>query len=202
LKMGLFAIFKKKKKRKAKKRRSNSTTPLSSRKFTKLNAEVKNLVSQIGTLNIILQKHDQEIAEQTIVIKKNSEQLKNLEQLVAQPAVSPVKDQTEPTNRPIVPLPPEQLSVLSQEPLKQKLDINTFSTQEKNILAVFFQNRNMALSYSDIAKALNKSPNTIKNQMRQINTKANLFTKAVDSNNRNRFKLCENLKIEKYLNTN
>jgi len=200
--MGLFAIFKKKKKRKAKKRRSNSTTPLSSRKFTKLNAEVKNLVSQIGTLNIILQKHDQEIAEQTIIIKKNSEQLKNLEQLVAQLAVSPIKDQTEPTNRPIVPLPPEQLSVLSQEPLKQKLDINTFSTQEKNILAVFFQNRNMALSYSDIAKALNKSPNTIKNQMRQINTKANLFTKAVDSNNRNRFKLCENLKIEKYLNTN
>jgi len=202
LKMGLFAIFKKKKKRKAKKRRSNSTTPLSSRKFTKLNAEVKNLVSQIGTLNIILQKHDQEIAEQTIIIKKNSEQLKNLEQLVAQSAVSPIKDQIEPTNRPIVPLPPEQLSVLSQEPLKQKLDINTFSTQEKNILAVFFQNRNMALSYSDIAKALNKSPNTIKNQMRQINTKANLFTKAVDSNNRNRFKLCENLKIEKYLNTN
>ena len=199
--MGLFAIFKKKK-RKARKKRSNRSAPVSSQKLTKLKSEIKNINSQIGTLNLILQKHDQEITEHTIVIKKNSDQLKNLEQLVAQPAISPIKDQTEPTNRPIMPLPPQQLPILSQKPMNQGLDIDTFSAKEKNILSVFFQNRDMALSYADIARALNKSPNTIKNQMRQINSKANLFNKAVDSDNRNRFKLCENLKIEKYLNAN
>ena len=154
----------------------------------------------MGTFNIILQKHDQEITEHTIVIKKNSEQLKTLEQLVARPVINPIKDQIESTNRSIMPLAPQPVPVLRQKPLNQGLDIDTFSAQEKNILSVFFQNRDMSLSYADIARALNKSPNTIKNQMRQINTKANLFTKAVDSDNRNRFKLCENLKIEKYLN--
>ncbi len=200
--MILFGIFKRKKKRKARKRRSNRLVPESSQKLTKLKSEIENLNSQIGTLNIILQKHDQEITEHTIVIKKNSDQLKSLEQLVAQPAISPIKEQIEPTNRSIMPLPAQQLPVLPQKPLNQGLDINTFSAKEKNILSVFFQNRDMALSYADIARALNKSPNTIKNQMRQINSKANLFSKAVDSDNRNRFKLCENLKIEKYLNTN
>ena len=201
--MGLFAIFKRKKKRKAGKKRSNRPSSLrSGQKFTELNSEIRNLNSQIGTLNIILQKHDQEITEHTILIKKNSEQLKSLEQLVTQPAISPIKDQIEPTNRSIIPLSPQQLPILPQKPLNQGLDIDTFSAREKNILSVFFQNQDMALSYADIARALNKSPNTIKNQMRQINTKANLFTKAVDSDNRNRFKLCENLKIDKYLSTN
>ena len=158
--------------------------------------------SQMGTLNIILQKHDQDITEHAIVIKKNSDQLKSLEQLVAQPPINLVKDQNNGTNRPIMPFPPRQVPVLPQNSLNQGLDIDTFSAQEKNILSVFFQNRDMALSYVDIARALNKSPNTIKNQMRQINTKANLFAKTIDSDNRNRFKLCENLKIEKYLNTN
>ena len=156
--------------------------------------------SQMGTVNIILQKHDQDIAEHTIVIQKNADQLKNLEQLVAMPAINPIKDQNIATNRSVMPLPTQQLPVLPQKPLNQGLDIDTFSAQEKNILSVFFQNRDMALSYVDIARALNKSPNTIKNQMRQINTKANLFTKGVDNDNRNRFKLCENMKIEKYLN--
>ena len=155
----------------------------------------------MGTFNIILQKHDQEITEHTIVIKKNADQLKTLEQLVAQPAINPIKDQIEPINRPIMPFPSQQVPVLAQNPLNQGLGIDMFSAREKNILNVFFQNRDMALSYVDIARVLNKSPNTIKNQMRQINAKANLFAKAIDSDNRNRFKLYENLKIEKYLNT-
>ena len=58
----------------------------------------------------------------------------------------------------------------------------------------------MGLSYRDIAHALAKSPNTIKNELRQISMKADLFTKNVDAGNRNRFKLRDGLKIEKYLN--
>ena len=58
----------------------------------------------------------------------------------------------------------------------------------------------MALSYADIAHSLNKSPHTIKNQMRQINIKADLFDKNIDDENRNRFKIKDGLKIERYLN--
>ena len=39
----------------------------------------------------------------------------------------------------------------------------------------------MALSYVDIAKYLGKSPNTIKNQVRQINMKSDLFNYTVDN---------------------
>ena len=67
-------------------------------------------------------------------------------------------------------------------------------------MQVFFQHPDMALSYRDIAHALAKSPNTIKNELRQLNMKADLFTKNVETDNRNRFKLRDGLKIEKYLN--
>ncbi len=81
-----------------------------------------------------------------------------------------------------------------------KFDINRFSEQEKRILAVFFQNQQMALSYVDIARTLNKSPHTVKNQMRQMRLKADLFDRTVDNDSRNRFKLKDGLRVEKYLN--
>jgi IS30 family transposase len=58
----------------------------------------------------------------------------------------------------------------------------------------------MALSYTDIARALNKSPYTVKNQMRQMRLKADLFDRTVGDQSRNRFKLKDGLRIEKYLN--
>lgn len=67
-------------------------------------------------------------------------------------------------------------------------------------MAVFFQNQGMALSYVDIARALSRSPYTIKNQIRQIRLKADLFDRTVGDQSRNRFKLKDGLRIEKYLN--
>jgi len=64
---------------------------------------------------------------------------------------------------------------------------------------VFFQNKDMALSYADVAKYLGKSPNTIKNQMRQVSMKADPFNYTVGDESRKRFKLKDGLKIEKYL---
>ncbi len=74
--------------------------------------------------------------------------------------------------------------------------MDRFSPQEKKILGVFLSHREMALSYQDVAKTLSKSPHTVKNQMRQIITKSDLFEKAVDDQQKNRFKLKKGLQIK------
>ena len=171
--MGLFDIFRKKKKVKTrKKRRCKSSTPKTREDIIKLNSDIKNLQSQIGTIDIVLHKHDDDIAEHSILIAKHSRNLETLEQLVAKQPINPPKFDSFPSSRPITTTNPPPLS----------------------------QTTGMALSYVDIAHSLNKSPNTIKNQMRQINIKADLFTESINEENRKRFKLKDGLKIEKYLN--
>ena len=199
--MGLFDIFKKKKKVKTrKKKHRKNTIPKTREDIIKLNSDIKNLQSQIGTIDIVLQKHDNDIAEHSILIAKHSRNLEKLEQLIANQPVSPPKLDSFPAGRPIT---TTNLSPLFHNtPLKQpnNISVNRFSPQEKRILSVFFQNTGMALSYVDIAHSLNKSPSTIKNQMGQINIKSDLFTQSIDNENRKRFKLKDGLKIEKYLN--
>jgi hypothetical protein len=58
----------------------------------------------------------------------------------------------------------------------------------------------MSLSYVDVARSLNKSPYTVKNQIRQMRLKADLFDKMIGDGGANRFKLKDGLRIEKYLN--
>ena len=74
--------------------------------------------------------------------------------------------------------------------------MDSITEQEKRIIGVFLDHHDMALSYQDIAKSLDKSPYTVKNQMRQINMKADIFDRTVDSQNKNRFKLRRHLKVE------
>lgn len=194
--MGLFSIFKKKRKTKIrKKNRCNRTTPKTREYLAKLSSDIENLQAQIGTIDMVLHKHDNEISEQTHIIKTHVQKLEKLEQIATNPPIGPTKIPVASINQP-------PIMEDTSQPQIQKFDIGTFSNQEQRILSVFFQNQNMALSYADIARSLNKSPNTIKNQMRQINIKANLFSKHVDAGNRNRFKLKDGMKIEKYLNVN
>lgn len=199
--MGLFDIFRKKKKVKTrKKRRCKSSIPKTREDIIKLNSDIKNLQSQIGTIDIVLHKHDDDIAEHSILIAKHSRNLEKLEQLVANQPVSPPRFDSLPASRPIATTNPPPLSHNVPLQQAQKFSVNRFSPQEKRILSVFFQNTGMALSYVDIAHTLNKSPSTIKNQMGQIKIKADLFTQNIDYENRKRFKLKDGLKIEKYLN--
>lgn len=199
--MGLFDIFKKKKKKvkTRKKKHRKSSTPKTREDMIKLKSDIKNLQSQIGTIDIVLHKHDDDIAEHSILIAKHSSNLGKLEQLVANQPVSPPKFDSLPASRPIATINPPPLSHIASLQQAQKFNVNRFSPQEKRILSVFFQNTGMALSYVDIAHSLNKSPSTIKNQMGQINIKADLFTQSIDNESRKRFKLKDGLKIEKYL---
>ncbi len=201
--MGLFDIFKKKKKVKTrKKRQRKSSTPKTRDDIIKLNSDIKNLQSQIGTIDIVLHKHDDDITEHSILIARHFRNLEKLEQLVAKQPINPPKFDSLPASRPIATINPPPLSHTAPLQQAQKLSVNRFSPQEKRILSIFFQNTDMALSYIDIAHSLNKSPNTIKNQMRQINIKADLFTESINEENRKRFKLKDGLKLEKYLNIN
>jgi DNA-binding CsgD family transcriptional regulator len=199
--MGLFDIFKKKKKVKTrKKRQRKSSIPKTKEDIIKLSSDIKNLQSQIGTIDIVLHKHDDDITEHSILIARHSRNLEKLEQLVAKQPINPPKFDSFPASRPIATINPQPLSQTIPLQQAQKFSVNRFSPQEKRILSVFFQNTGMTLSYIDIAHSLNKSPNTIKNQMRQINIKADLFTESINEENRKRFKLKDGLKIEKYLN--
>jgi len=79
----------------------------------------------------------------------------------------------------------------------ENLKYDDFSEQEKRIINMFLQHKEMALSYKDLGKLLNKSANTIKFQMRMITTKYNIFSKMIGDNNKNRFRLRQGIKIEK-----
>jgi DNA-binding CsgD family transcriptional regulator len=126
---------------------------------------------------------------------RQSNRMDQLERIVT--ATDPVLVAKEPpsTHRPVI-----RPSAVQQT--TNPRDVDTFSPQERNILAVFFENRDMALSYADIARALKKSPHTIKNQLRQMTLKTDLFDKALDRENRNRFRLKEGLRLKKYFDMN
>lgn len=143
-------------------------------------------------INIILRRHDQDIGENSILLKKHSQRL---EQLVGNNPTSQTIATISPSGR----LNQSTMPVRSISSVPQKFDINRFSNQEKRILAAFFDHQDMALSYRDLAKMLNKAPTTVKNQMHNINMKADLFQKTIDNDQRGRFRLKDGLKIEKYL---
>ena len=195
--MGLFSIFRKK--RKKQRKRSSNTSKKTKPDINKIKGQIENIAGQISTINIALKKHNDQLAEHAQLININTNGQKKLEQLVQSLQVSssaqtygPDSSSTENTTRP----GPGQ----STPPKTQKFDIDQFSEQEKRILAVFFQNKSSSLSYLDLAKMLNKSAHTVKNQMNQIRQKADLFERIIGRQSRNLFKLKNDLRVEKYLN--
>jgi DNA-binding NarL/FixJ family response regulator len=162
-----------------------------------LRKDMEQIRAQVETIHTLLQKHDQEISNQVQRIETADQRLVNLEGLV-RPSIHPstILRQPSPEN-PMTPLVSNSTSHPANRP--QGFDVEHFSQQERRILSVFFKHPEMALSYVDIARFLNKSPHTVKNQMHQIAVKTDLFERAIDPQNRNRFRLKEGLKIEKYL---
>jgi hypothetical protein len=195
--MSFFDLFRKK--RKAVRQRRPRTVS-SSKNFLKVTQDIQDLQAQTIAINTIMTKHEQEITQHGTLLEKHTGQLDTLEQLVTKQPVKPTNIDLSANNRSDAAI---SLSVLHQRQFEQqnrKFDIAQFSEQEKRILSVFFQNKDMTLSYADLAMHLGgKSPNTIKNQMRQISMKADLFNCAVGNESRKRFKLKEGIKIEKYL---
>jgi len=168
--------------------------------FEKARVDIDVLHAQTQETNELLEQHSKELSEHKGIIEQHSERLSTLEQAVNQQPANLRLTWNSQANRPDQ--ASSQATAVTQGNLQspQKLDVDCFSEQEKRIMAVFFQNQGMALSYTDIARALNKSPYTVKNQMRQMRLKADLFDRTVGDQSRNRFKLKDGLRIEKYLN--
>jgi len=197
--LSLFQKSKKKAKRR-KTRRSHSSN--NKGEFNRLKSDLNNLRAQFGTVNILLKKHDEEITGNSILLEKHVSRIEKLEEIAAKQPTSPTINGINLTNRPASTIGLVSTPKLNTQLQSDKLDISRFTPQEKRIISMFFQNQDMALSYADIAKYLGKSPNTIKNQVRQINMKADLFNYTIDNESRKRYKLKDGLKIEKYLNIN
>ncbi|MHC4333330.1 MAG: helix-turn-helix transcriptional regulator [Planctomycetota bacterium] len=189
--MRLFNLFRKKRKRRIRHRQIDTGTRRQKHRDL-FERDIKLIKSELEVINIILRRHDQDINENSLLLEKHSQRL---EQLVEKEPASHTSVPISPSSRPNSTTMPVQ-SIGAET---QKFDINMFSNQEKRILAAFFEHQGMALSYRDIAQMLNKSPNTVKNQMHQINLKTDLFKRTVDPDQRNRFRLKDGLKIEKYL---
>jgi len=199
--MGFFDLFRKKRKARPRMRRQSRTSAAKLKQsFEKARVDIDALQARTQTTNALLEQHSKELSEHKGIIEQHSVKLSTLEQAVNwQPSNRRLALNSQP-NRPDQASNPLPAATPGNLPLPQKLDVDCFSEQEKRILAVFFQNQGMTLSYIDIARALNKSPYTIKNQMRQMRLKADLFDRTVGDQSRNRFKLKDGLRIEKYLN--
>ena len=190
-----------------KRKHSEPLDPKISQAFGRVKGDIKKLRTSLTKIDIQLTEHNTLLAEHSQLIKTHTSRLNGLEELVNAPApiltspaeVTPISRPNTPTNRPMAPT--NRLVATSRATNRvtnqtaESLDIQSFSTQEKRILEVFLTHRDMALSYVDVAKSLQKSPHTIKNQLRQMNTKSSLFDKTTDRQSKNRFKLRPNLKI-------
>jgi hypothetical protein len=199
--MGFFDLFRKKRKHHLRKRRPSRSGNIKLKEVVeKVGVDIDVLQAQTLTINATMEQHSKELSEHKAIIEQHSVKLSTLEQAVNwQPANLRLTRDSQ-ANRPDQAGNPAPVGTTANLQSPQKLDVNYFSEQEKRILAVFFQNQGMALSYVDVASALNKSPYTIKNQMNRMRLKADLFDRTIGDQSRNRFKLKEGLRIEKYLN--
>lgn len=199
--MKFFELFRKKRKTKAKrKKRTSCSSPKRKTSFGKLSSKIENMQKHVGTIDLALKKHENELVDLTKQVNNHSKGLEKLEQIVTKTQINPPAEEKAQLNRPVAMTKPPIAAKPKTKDSSQKFDLNRFSEQEKRILSVFFHNQDLALSYVDIAKTLNKSPHTVKNQMNQMKLKADLFNRTVDNDSRNRFRLKDSLKIEKYLN--
>jgi len=191
------------KKKKGRNKRSDRTTrpPLVPKQtLERIESDIEACQAQFNTVNIVLKKHDDQFNKHERWMDEHSERFEKLEEKVSDLQIPVPVKKTASSLLPIEVPYPSTTPVQTTGDSTQKLDINRFSEQQKRILSAFFQNPGMALAYVDVARMLNKSPHTVKNQMREIRMKADLFETNVGEQSRRRFKLKNDLRIEKYLN--
>jgi DNA-binding CsgD family transcriptional regulator/uncharacterized coiled-coil protein SlyX len=198
--MGFWDWLKNRKKSTAR-QRSPATDEALHEAFGRVKQDIQKLDDTVAEINRSLTQHTELLEKHNALLDNQTNRLGKLEEMVSAQTVRklmldlPINRPPEATNRLIESTP--RLIATKSEPVNQvpELDLQTFSPQEKKILKVFLAHRHMALSYLDLAKALGKSPHTVKNQLRQMNIKSELFDKITDDENKNRFKLKKHLNI-------
>lgn len=189
--MGLFKIFSRTQKQRLTARKADPAPSRPEPSNHKLGHQIKDLKRQVSTAHIALRHHEGQIKQCQNNIQQHTQGLETLEQKIAAPISLPSPSSSISAN------PPRSHCNIDSH---GKVDINQFSEQEKRVLRVFFENKHQSMSYADVARALNKSPNTVKNQIRQIRSKANLFECTLGRQSRNLLKLRDGFRVEQYLN--
>ena len=194
LTMGWFDLFRKKA---AQGQESPDSDHETREALGRLRTDLDQLLGRVGTIDLAVKKHDEQLLAHEACLQEHRQKLQTLEQKVTLPVVAPMTcrqaGRHAAENRPRLPAQPAQAGP------PQQFDMERFTEQEKRVLAVFFQNKGMRMSYADVARVLNKSAYTIKNQMNQIRQKADLFDRTMGHQSRNLFALKGDLRVEKYL---
>ena len=164
--------------------------------FGQVKKDMQQLQAQVDLIADTAQQHEQLISQHDNCLQEHTQRFTDLESRINTEPVSPDMEISQPISRPTVTTDRSVSTNHSSTPNPDELDLDSFSGQERKILQTFLTHKNMALSYLDIAKSLHKSPHTVKNQLRQISMKADLFDKFIDEDRKNRFKLKEKLKLK------
>jgi DNA-binding CsgD family transcriptional regulator len=192
--MGWLDLFRKKATRE---QASPDPVPALADALAVMRTDIDQLLGRVSTIDITIKRHDDQLAEHAVRLQEHGQKLQTLEQKVAMPPAQPM------TFRQASRHAAENSLCLSAQPAHggtaQQFDIEQFTEQQKRVLAVFFQNKGRRMSYADVARVLNKSAYTIKNQMNQIRQKADLFDCTIGNQSRNLFALKADLRVEKYL---
>ena len=162
-----------------------------------MRTDIDRLLGRVSTLDIAIKRHNDVLAAHETRLQEHAQRFQTLEQKVAVPPAQPMTFRQ--AGRHVTEDSPRLSTQTAHASLAQQFDIEQFTEQQKRVLAVFFQNKGMRMSYADVARTLNKSAYTVKNQMNQIRQKADLFDCAIGNQSRNLFTLKADLRIEKYL---
>ena len=194
--MRFFSLFRRKKKA-AGARKNKTAVPKVSDTLRSMRTDIDLLLSRIGVADVAIKNHEEVLAAHDMRLQEHGQKLQTLEQKVTTPLAQ------HGVSRQAGRHGPESIPRLSAQPAHasppQQFDIERFTEQQKRVLAVFFQNKGIRMSYADVARVLNKSAYTVKNQMNQIRQKADLFDCTIGNQSRNLFALKADLRVEKYL---
>jgi len=196
--MRLFSIFLRKKEAKQAEASRSENSGIESR-FSEIREDIERLRGHVDTIHIAIRNHDDQLGKHREHLQKCDLDLEQLVQRVAQTMrTERVGQETsslsnEPENPILVP-------PLTSDNAPCRLDIDQFTEQERRIMEAFFCNKDTWLSYAKVGQILGKSAYTVKNQMRQIRKRGELFDRKTGRQSRNLFRLRGDLRIEKYLN--
>lgn len=151
----------------------------------KRDARIDRVFNQLNSHSAKLDSYGKIISRIQNQVATLSQKLQNLQE---SRIFQPTNQLVVPTNRLVATNRPAHYTELSK-----------LSTQEKRILSVLFDHKGTSLSYADISKLLGKSINTVKTQINQLKAKTNLLAETVDSERKKRYKLKENIWLEKFV---
>jgi DNA-binding CsgD family transcriptional regulator len=193
--MGWLDLFRRKA---AKGQESPDPGPGANMALTGMRTDIDQLLGRVGTIDIAIKRHNDVLAAHETRLQEYAQRFQTLEQKVSIPVVQPTAFRQ--AGRHAAENSPRLSTQTAHASLaQQQFDIEQFTEQQKRVLAVFFQNKGIRMSYADVARVLNKSAFTIKNQMNQIRQKVDLFDCTIGNQSRNLFALKADLRVEKYL---